>query len=280
MPGASKRLARAVAPHWAYRIYRRRKIARQVAAYRAREVVHSFGGHTLRVHLADPLAEGWYDHDWNELSEVSFLRHRGALRLGSRVFDLGAHQGIVALVLAKVVGADGLVVAVEAEPHNAAVAAINCQLNGVANVEVVHAAVADSSGTRSFAEGLNGSVDDRTSRGNVEVTSVTIDELATRYGLPDLVFIDIEGYEGRALQGATATLRRGVTSFFVEVHESLVGFRPEEIVDVFSGFQVFVSPVDADGGCDLRPVSGELPEGRFYLAAIPVSGAEDSVRQS
>jgi FkbM family methyltransferase len=278
MQRLAKRLARSLAPGWAYRIYRQRKIAQKIATYPVHEVVHSFGGHSLRVHLADPLAEGWYDRDWDELAEVSFLLRRGVLRRGGRVFDLGAHQGVVALVLARTVGPSGSVVAVEGERHNAEVAAINCKLNAVETVEVVHAVVADTSGTRSFVAGLNGNVDENASFGNVEVPSVTIDELAARFGDPDLVFLDVEGYEGRALQGATETLRRRRASFFVEVHASLVGFRPSQLVSVFfgNGFTVYTSAVDPDGRCDLQPLHGDLPVGRFYLVAVPEERADVS----
>ena len=52
------------------------------------------------------------------LPELVLLRESGALRQGSNVFELGAHQGIVALILADAVGPQGTVIAVEAERHN------------------------------------------------------------------------------------------------------------------------------------------------------------------
>jgi FkbM family methyltransferase len=111
-------------------------------------------GEELRVSLQDPLAQGWYDHDWGDQAEIDALR-RGRLRPGARVFDLGAHQGIVALVLARIVGEAGEVVAVEAERHNVRVAEENVRLNNATNMRIVHAAAADAPGRLLFSESLN-----------------------------------------------------------------------------------------------------------------------------
>ena len=59
------------------------------------------------------MGAGWYDHDWPELPEIALLKQHG-LRPGARVFDIGAHQGVVALMLSKTVGPEGFVLAVEA----------------------------------------------------------------------------------------------------------------------------------------------------------------------
>jgi hypothetical protein len=114
--------------------------------YRPRVVCHQYGGTPLRVHLADPLAEGWYDHDWPVLPDVEGLLQHD-LGPGCCVFDLGAHQGVVALMLAHIVGPSGRVIAVEANPHNVTQAKRNRDLNGASWLTVTHAAVADRPGT-------------------------------------------------------------------------------------------------------------------------------------
>lgn len=267
MSPSAKTLARRVVPHPLYRRYRQRKVASLVAGYAPREVTHTYGGHTLRVRLSDPLAEGWYDHDWGQLEAISFLREHHVLRPGAKIFDLGAHQGIVALMLAREVGETGRVLAIEAEPHNARVAAVNRELNDAENLTVLHAAGAASSGTISFAEGLNGQIDQHTTAGNVEVAAVTIDDLAREHGTPDLVMIDVEGYEGQVLDGARETLAGRSTSFLVEVHEALTSYggQAAEIVELFSGFERFVAVEDDD---PFLPLECTPPQGRFFLIAI------------
>src|SRR4051812_23823922 len=125
----AKTILRRTVPHPLYRMIRQRRIGRQVASFPAREVEHRYGARTLRLLLADPLAEGWYDHDWEDLSELRFLRDSGHLAPGKTVFDLGAHHAVVALMAAADVAPGGRVVAVEAEPHNVATAQKNVLLN-------------------------------------------------------------------------------------------------------------------------------------------------------
>jgi len=78
-------------------------LRRLIRRFSARVVTRTYGAGSLRVHVGDPLAEGWYDHDWDELPEIAALRQT-RLRPGALVFDLGAHQGVVAMMLAREVG--------------------------------------------------------------------------------------------------------------------------------------------------------------------------------
>ena len=87
-----------------------------ITSYSQRTAHHRFGSCELEVLLADPEGAGWYDHDWQELPELALLK-QGRLKPGARVFDIGAHQCVVALMLAKVVGQDGFVLALEPNPH-------------------------------------------------------------------------------------------------------------------------------------------------------------------
>jgi FkbM family methyltransferase len=192
-------------------------VRRLIAGFPPRVVEHTYGAGPLKVLLADPLSQGWYDHDWAELPEIEVLRAT-RLRAGARVFDLGAHQGIVALMLAREVGPSGQIVAVEANRHNAAVAVRNRDLNGMTQVEVIQAAVSNRNGPVIFNEGLDGQIDDGSgSHGRQSVEGLTLDGLAERFGLPDVVMIDIEGAECMALEGGARVLASGA-AFAVEVH--------------------------------------------------------------
>jgi FkbM family methyltransferase len=252
-------------------MYRQRRVARLITEYSPTVVAHTYGGNRFNVMLADPLAEGWYDHDWERLREIDELVRRGGLGPGAIVFDVGAHQGVVALMLAAEVGPRGKVVAVEAQPHNASIARRNVGLNGASNIEVVHAAIADRSGTVRFADGLNGRVDAGTRLGNVEVEAVTVDQLAQLHGAPDVVFLDVEGYEGKALAGAAATLYSRNTSFFVEVHgDELIDCTAVDITSRFSGYDVLVAGSGRNGQADaFAPLDRTPPAGRFFLLATP-----------
>jgi FkbM family methyltransferase len=210
--------------------------------YRRRVVEHTYGGVRHRVLIASEYAER-YDYDWPELPEVQWLKRR-RLTPGARVFDIGASVGVIAMMLADAVGPDGVVVALEALPEDADTLARNAELNGMTNLVALHAAVARKSGTVPF--GRHGSVDDGSRRwGDRAVPAYSIDDLARRYGAPDVVFVDVEGYELEALRGATETLASG-PDWMVEVHDPgrlvAYGATSTDILDAFltAGYEVSV----------------------------------------
>ena len=166
------------------------------------------------LHINDPFAELAYDHDWSELKELLLLK-RHQLQPGATVFNLGAHQGVVALMLADDVGENGQVIAVEASPYSARICESNRAANKADNLKVINAAIAAEQGSLKFADSLCGHVDD--GHGGIEVPARTIDDLMDEYGHPAILFIDIEGFECEALRGATRTLSIG-SDCFVEVH--------------------------------------------------------------
>ncbi len=193
------------------------------------------------------------------------------------MFDLGAHQGVVALLLANLVSPGGRVIALEADRHNATMAERNRVLNGAANVEIVHAAAAQTTGTVLFTGGLNGQVERGAQRwgaswGKTEVAAVSLDDLAERHGSPDVVLVDVEGYEDRVLAGATTTIAAGWTTFLVEVHVGCgLAVPPARVAGFFdSRYDVEVA---ADGsalsGFEAYEPSSPILHGRFFLAATP-----------
>jgi FkbM family methyltransferase len=171
------------------------------------QVRHSFGGVPLHLELADPLARGWYDRDWPVMPEITVLREHG-LRPGATVFNLGAHQCVVALVLAHCVGPTGRVVALEPTAHNVQAGHRNRLLNGAENLTIRCAAVGDRPGVIRFYPGYCGRVDDGGQRlfRSPAVPLLTIDNMTAQYGVPDVLYLDVEGYEVHALRGAEQTL--------------------------------------------------------------------------
>jgi len=267
-----KALAKNILPRSLWTQLRVLRIQSGIQSYPRKTVSHMFGDHQLQVLLADPQGAGWYDHDWKALPELELLK-QGKLRRGARVFDMGAHQCVVALLLAKIVGEDGFVVAVEPNAHNVSVGKENSRLNRAEKqIHVLQAAVAESSGTVTVSKSLNCQVDDNSHEwGSMQVPSFSIDDLGREYGTPDVLFLDVEGYECRALSGAVETLKSG-PDCFVEVHvgaglekfgsvSALMSFFPS------SQYSLFVRTEGQDNFTEL-PASGDLPRERFFLVAL------------
>ncbi len=275
-----KRIAERSLPASLMRRLRLAKFRRERTRFPERVVSHHYGGRPLRIAIGSPYGER-YDRDWEELPEVAFLkRHR--LRPGARVFNLGANHGVVALMLADAVGPDGSVVALEAHPSDAAMADRNRRLNQTDQLRCLHAAVARTSGRLTF--GLNGEVDDGTARwADQPVPAWSIDDLARDYGVPDVVFMDVEGYEHEALAGAADTLAAR-PDWFVEVHAgeqlSKYGGSVESVLESFDtaayelhaaadGLRFF--PGGATSQTTFAPIDRVPPavlESRFFLIAI------------
>ena len=250
------------------------------ASYRPRRVNHQYGGYEMEIELVDPMGAGWYDHDWPELPEIALLKKHG-LRPGARVFDIGAHQCIVALMLAKNVGAQGFVLAVEASPDNCEAGEKNRILNGIENCRILHAAGAAQSGTLTFNRGPNGQVDDGSGEwGQIEVDAYSIDDLAQRFGAPDVLFIDVEGFECELLRGAQKTLA-AKPDCFVEVHVNVglekFGGSVSEVLRLFpAGYEFFAAAPDHPFA-PLQENSSVLLD-RFFLVAIASKRAESEER--
>ena len=265
-----KHLSKAIVPKPLWTQLRMLRLRYTRASYRHRRVRHSYGGHELELELIDPMGAGWYDHDWPELPEITFLkRHR--LQRGAKVFDIGAHQCVVAMMLARTVGPDGLVVAVEANPDNCAAGERNRKLNGIDNCRILHAAGAAHSGTVIFNRGPNGQVDNGSGEwGRMEVQAVSVDDLAAAHGVPDLLFIDVEGFECALLQGAQKTLASG-PDCFVEAHVGVgletFGGSVEQILSLFpAGYEFFVAP--PEGAFVPWTEDNSVVRQRFFLVAI------------
>ncbi len=267
-----KTLAKNILPRSLWTQLRVLRIQSGIKSYERKTVSHMFGNDQLQVLLADPQGAGWYDHDWKVLPELELLK-QGKLQRGARVFDMGAHQCVVALLLAKIVGEDGFVLAVEPNAHNVAVGKENSRLNRAEKqMHILQAAVAESSGMVTVSKSLNCQVDDNSHEwGSMLVPSFSIDDLGREYGTPDVLFLDVEGYECRALSGAVETLKSG-PDCFVEVHvgaglekfgsvAALMSFFPS------SNYSLFVRTEGQDDFVEL-PACADLPKERFFLVAL------------
>ncbi len=129
------------------------------------------------------------------------------LRPGDTYWDIGANAGYHTLYGSRLVGPTGRVLAVEPDPHVAAILREQLALNGVTNVTVLEAAVGAERG-----EVLLGLRDNNLNNalaavehaageatGTVTVQGTTLDDLLAEYGRPHVIKMDIEGAERLAL---------------------------------------------------------------------------------
>lgn len=212
-----KQIAKSVVPSYLWNKMRVFKLRHSVSSFKPYEVQHTYGGHALTVSITDPLSRGWYDSNWDRLPEIDFLS-KSRLKPGAKVFDFGAHQGVVAMMLAKEVAPNGVVHALEANTHNFKTANQNKARNKISNLEFHNLAIAEKKGVLHFNEGLNGSVDNgKNEWGRVEIHCLSINDMIDQHGKPDVIFVDVEGYECKVLEAADKALSVPC-DWFIEVH--------------------------------------------------------------
>jgi len=133
------------------------------------------------------------------------------LKLGNIFYDIGANAGFFTLLASKCVGPEGRVFAFEPLPENIKTIRSQSELNQISNCTLVDVAVSDQIGEIELFEGEDTSTASITprveSQGNTHlVRTITLDEFVRTAPSPDIIKIDIEGAEIRALQGSLGLL--------------------------------------------------------------------------
>lgn len=270
---AVKELIKNSVPKSVWSFLRVLRIKKSIYAFRNYLIERTYQGEKLKVHIQDQMARGWYDKEMEPLHEVDFLKAKGVLKKGAKIFDLGAHQAVVAMILARTVGESGRVLALEANSHNFKVAKLNIESNKLNQLSILHSAISNIQGTVLFNKGLNGSVTDENGEwGKEEVPCVSIDYLIQKYFKPDLIYLDVEGFEVVVLKGIKEADLES-TAWFIEVHgEELIsqfGGSVTEVLGYFkpASFNLYM----AQDGDKFIPLDFSSPwlKDRFFLIAIP-----------
>jgi FkbM family methyltransferase len=164
---------------------------------------------------------------------AAFLRER--VKPGDVCVDVGANVGVYVLQFAHWSAPSGRVIAFEPNPGALSVLRKHVRFNDLAGrVTIVPAAVSARAGSAVLyaadADGMsrlgepNSAIAGR-ARG-INVATVTLDEYCERTRLaPDWLFIDIEGFEVAALEGARSLIKsRGMRmGVVVEMHPNVWG---------------------------------------------------------
>jgi FkbM family methyltransferase len=152
-----------------------------------------------------------------EPNEFFFL-HR-VLRPGMAFVDVGANMGFYTLFASKRVGATGTVVAIDPSEREFGRLKANVETNALTNVSLLQVAVSDCAGEAELLVATEEKSGHNTlgsfgygsvrAQGAERVRVERLDDILRDIGLGrvDVVKMDIEGAEFRALQGARETLR-------------------------------------------------------------------------
>jgi len=170
-----------------------------------RHLPREFGGSPILVSPAAALR--YWSRDLNRVDPFLFRMVRELVRANNIVWDIGANVGLFSFAAAQVASR---VIAVEPDPWLANLLQRSTTLNGLP-VTVVPAAVSDCCGvtTLHVAERSRASNSLHGPGRPLTVASVTLDSMLEQYPAPDVLKIDVEGWEHAVLTGAAQVLAQG-----------------------------------------------------------------------
>lgn len=158
---------------------------------------------------------------------TDYLIKFGVLKEGDVVLDIGANIGYYALIESRLVGNSGKVYAIEPVSRNYQTLKRNVKLNARKNVDIFRLAVGDKDGKSRIyvSDKSNLSAMERISGGDLvgveEVVVVTVDSFLKDKPIPNLIRMDVEGYEYYILKGMTKTLKEN-KKIMMELHPPLL----------------------------------------------------------
>ena len=165
-----------------------------------------------------------------------------SLKPGEVVFDVGANVGLYTVLLAKVVGDGGQVIAFEPSSQTYAHLLDNLKLNSLTNVRCFRKALGERNGQAMLYsnEAIGGAslVHTPEGKGPGEVVDIVEGDqlvLAENLPIPRAVKIDVEGYEYAVIQGLRRTLSQPACELVCcEVHPARLpaDVKPETVGDL------------------------------------------------
>ena len=181
------------------------------------------------------------------------------LHEGMSVIDIGANIGYFTLIEARAVGERGKVYAIEPDPRNLKLLRKNVEINNLHNVEVFNCAISDKTGTEKFYlarcsnwNTLIPSSDAFDVIDVIEVEAYSLDDFVEKNRIEkvDAIRMDIEGGEGKVIDGGISTLKKAKI-LIMETHPELVvelGYSMEWMIDKLKslGFELMR---EIDGVC-------------------------------
>jgi len=187
-------------------------------------------GKTIRFDLSHPAGRRFFSRRYagGRLHEAAATRFVvDALKPGSLFLDVGSNLGWFAIVAAHFAQT---VYAVEPQDRMVNLIKANATLNGLDNVHPLWAAAGDQPGFVDMPVGGRPGTAVNSGKGN-RVPVIRLDDYFAGDLRPDVMKIDVEGYEFNVLKGATRILQHG-PAIAMELHETMSDFgaSPKELL--------------------------------------------------
>ena len=205
------------------------------------------------------IAQGWF-----EKHVTSAIRQ--FLRPGMIAIDIGANIGFQTMHMAAVVGTSGMVYAIEPSSENCRLIVINAEENNFSHIAVHPVALSDMSGYVLITPqiGSNGLIFPVNIRdfSHTVVACTKLDSLIDDDQRINLIKIDVEGYEYRAVRGALDTIRRSMPVIVSELSPYMLrimsNIRAEEYLSMMTSLGYATHLIDKNQGIQPEVAAGKL----------------------
>jgi len=202
----------------------------------------------------DSVMRPWIAHygTWEPV-ETGFLR--GRLEPGMTLLDIGANVGYFSILGARAVGPSGTVIAIEPEPANYALLCANLWESRVGNVAPLRAAASSFAGPLPLSIssencGDHRSFMERPGERVVAVAGVRVDDVLEADAHVDVVKIDIQGADHRAVIGMERLLARCRPVLLVEFWPRGIdelGDQPVDVLSYYRSLGFSITSIDQPG---------------------------------
>ncbi len=160
------------------------------------------------------------------------------LKPGQTFLDIGANIGWISLIASKQVGTAGKVIAVEANPNTLPILQHNLALNKVENCSILGLALSDEVGETKIYENWNvnrggASLLQQDDSEGIPIQMERLDNLFDPETPLHMVKIDVEGFEGKVINGGWNWLKAQQPIFVLEVsslRQQSKGISGEELI--------------------------------------------------
>lgn len=170
---------------------------------------------------------------------------------GDVILDIGACVGYYTLIFARLVGEEGKVFAFEPDPENFALLRKNVEKGGYRNVILVQKAVSNKTGRirlylSEYHKDDQRIYDSHDGRKSIEIEAIRLDDYFKNYnGGIDFIKMDVQGAEGKVIQGMPSLLQKAGTlkiiTEFWPLGLKTCGTEPEEYPKLLQkhGFKLY-----------------------------------------
>lgn len=159
------------------------------------------------------------------------------IKSGTTILDVGGNIGIYSLIASKKTGSNGHVYAFEPVPENIDLLSKNLKQNNITNVTLIKKAVGDFDGLVQMEieeDSLATHHVSKNPKNSASVKVTTIDSFVKLKKIKkiELVKMDIEGYEGYAIEGASETLKQKSLKLLTEFSADFINRSGKDPLEV------------------------------------------------